>query len=105
MKVSTKGGGPYPLFSAIQGEGYTPFPETLEASGEKIITRSLEGGVQSDPPPLSTFDTIHPIDLKFDTYNKLYLYLQLSGTTWCLIGFHGNNCQINDFTAAAFLDF
>ena len=39
----------------------------------------------------STFDTIHPIDMKLGTYNKLHLYFQLSGTKWCLIGFHGNN--------------
>ena len=36
---------------------------------EKIVTRSLEGvGGQSDPPPPSSFDTIHPIDLKIDIY-------------------------------------
>ena len=64
---------------------------------EKIVTRSLEGGGGSiGPPPPSTFDTIRPIDLKFGTYNKLHLYFQLSETTWCLIGFHGNNSQIND---------
>ena len=73
---------------------------------EKIVTRSLEGG-QSDPhPPLhSTFDTIHPIDLKFGTHNKLHLYFQLSETTWCLIGFHGNNNQINDVTGGRHLGF
>ena len=69
---------------------------------EKIVTRSLEGG-QSDPP--STFDTIHPIDFKFGTYNKLYLYFQLSKTTWCLIRFHGNNSQINDVTVGRHLEF
>ena len=69
---------------------------------EKIVTRSLEGG-QSDPP--STFDTMHPIDLKFGTYNKLRLYFQLSETTWCLIGFHGNNSQINDVTGGHHLGF
>ena len=57
---------------------------------EKIVTRSLEGGGGSIGPP-STFDTVHPIDLKFGTHNKLHLYFQLSETTWCLIGFHGNN--------------
>ena len=70
---------------------------------EKIVTRSLEGGDQSDPP--STFDTIHLIDLKFGTYNKLRLYFQLSETTWCLIGFHGNNSQINDVTGGRHLGF
>ena len=56
---------------------------------EKIATRSLEGGGggQSDTP-LSTFDTIHPIDLKFGTHNKVHLYFQLSETMWCLINFH-----------------
>ena len=71
---------------------------------EKIVTQSLErGGGQSDPP--STFDTIYPIDLKFDTYSKLHLYFQLSETTWCLIGFHGNNSQINDVTGGRHLGF
>ena len=37
---------------------------TLEASKKKIVTRSLEGRFIGPPPP-STFDTIHPIDLKF----------------------------------------
>ena len=54
------------------------------------------GGGQSDP--LSTFDTIHLIDLKFGTDNKLHFNFQLSKTTWCLIDFHGNNSQINDVT-------
>ena len=49
-----------------------------------------------DPPPPSTINTIQPIDLKFGTYSKLHLCFQLSETTWCLIGFHGNNSQIND---------
>ena len=69
-------------------------PRSLE---EKIVTRSLEGGGGSiGPPPHSTFDTIHPIALKFGIYNKLHLFFQLSKTAWCLIGFHGNNSQIND---------
>ena len=69
-------------------------PSCLE---EKIVARSLEGGggCQSGPLP-STFDTIHPNDMKFGTFNKLHLYFQLSETTWCLIGFHGNDSQIND---------
>ena len=72
---------------------------------EKIVTRSLEGGGVNRTPPPSTFDTIHPIDLKFGTYNKLHLYFQLSETTWCLIGFHGNNSQINDVTGGRHLGF
>ena len=73
---------------------------------EKIVTRSLEGGggVNRSPPP-STFNTIHPIDLKLGTYNKLHLYFQLSETTRCLIGFHGNNRQINDVTDGRHLGF
>ena len=69
---------------------------------EKIVTRSLEGGGGSIGPPPSTFDTIHLIDLKFDTHNKLHLYFQLSETTWCLIG---NNSQINDVTVGRHLGF
>ena len=49
--------------------------------------------------PPSTFNTIHPIDIKLGTFNKLHLCFQLSETTWCLIGLHGNNSQINDVTA------
>ena len=71
---------------------------------EKIVTRSLEGGGGSIGPP-STFDTIHPIDLKIGTYNKLRLYFQLSETTWSLIGFHGDNSQINDVTGSRHLGF
>ena len=70
---------------------------------EKIVTRSLEGG--SIGPPPSTFDTIHPIDLKFGTHSKLHLYFKSSETTWCLISFHGNNCQINDVTGGRHLGF
>ena len=73
---------------------------------EKIVTRSLEGGggVNRTHPP-STFDTIRPIDFKFCTYNKLCLYFQLSETTWCLIGFHGNSSQLNDVTGGRHLGF
>ena len=71
---------------------------------EKIVTRSLEGVGSIGPPP-STFDTIHPFDLKFGTYNKFHFYSQLSETTWCLIGFHGNNSQINDVTVGRHLGF
>ena len=78
-------------------------PRSLE---EKIVTRSLGGrGVNRTPPPPpppSTFDTIHPIDLKFGTCNKLHLYFQLSEFTWCLIGFHGNNRTSQE---AAILEF
>ena len=49
--------------------------------------------------------TIHPIDLKFGTYGKIYLYFQLNETTWCLNGFHGNNSQINDVTGGRHLGF
>ena len=79
-------------------------PRSLE---EKIVTRSLEGGggVNRTPPLSSTFDTTHPIDLKFGTYNKLHLYFQLSETTWFLIGFHSNNSQINDVTGGRHLGF
>ena len=74
-------------------------PRSLE---ENIVTRSLEG-CQSDPP--STFDTIHPIDMKFGTHNNLHLYFQLSETTWCLIGFHVNNSQLNDVIGGRHLGF
>ena len=73
---------------------------------EKIVTRSFEGGggINRTPPP-STLDAIHPIDLKFGSYNKLRFFFQLSETTWCLIGFHGNNSQINYVTGGRHLGF
>ena len=82
-------------------------PGSLE---DKIVTRSLGGlggwGVnRTPPPPHSTFDTIHPIDLKFGAYDKPHLYFQLSVTMWCLTGFHGNNMQINDVTGGRHLGF
>ena len=77
-------------------------PRSLE---EKIVTRGLEGkgGVNRTTP--STFDTIHPIVMTLGTYNKLHSHFQLSETTWCLIGFHGNNSQINDVTCGRHLGF
>ena len=51
------------------------------------------------------FDTIHPIDMKIGTYNMLHLYFQLSETTRYLIGFHGNNSQINDVTGGRHFGF
>ena len=56
------------------------FVLTLEA------TKPLGGSIGTPPP--STFNTIHPIDMKFSIYNKLHLYFQLSEVTWNLIGFH-----------------
>ena len=46
--------------------------------------------------PLSTFGIIYPIGMKLGTYNKLHLYFQLSETTRYLIGFQGNDSQIDD---------
>ena len=77
---------------------------TLEASKKKIVTWSLEGGGGNRIPP-STFDIIHPIDMLFGTYNKLYLFFQLSETKWCLIGFHGSNSKIKDVTVGRLLGF
>ena len=67
-----------------------------------MVTRTLEWGGGQSP---STFDTIHPIGMEFDTYNKLYLFFQLSETAWCLIDFHGNDSQINDVTRGHHLRF
>ena len=38
-------------------------------------------------------------------YNELPLYFQLSETTWCLIGFHGNHNHIDDVTSGRHLGF
>ena len=73
---------------------------TLEAVKKKWLHEHLMGGgrVNRTHPP-STFDKIHRIDMKFGTYNKLhYLFFPVSETTWCLIGSHGNDSQINDVT-------
>ena len=83
---------------------------TLQASKKKLLHEALREWInRTTPPPpppsSSTFDTIHLIDLKFGTYNKLHLYFQLNGTTLCLIGFHGNNNQINDVTGGRHLGF
>ena len=43
--------------------------------------------------------------MKFGAYNKLHLYFQLNETTWCLIGFHANNSQINNVTGGRHLGF
>ena len=115
MGLQTGGGGLYPggLISGIKyllANEYGLCPGGLKTGGlnprsllEKIVTRSLEGGVNRTP--LSTFDTIHPLDLKFGTYSNLNLYFQLSETLWCLINFHGNNSQINDVTGGRRLGF
>ena len=80
-----RGGGLYPggLISGIKyllANEYGLYPGGLKTGGlnprsllEKIVTRSLEGGGVNRTPPLSTFDTIHPIDLKFGTYSNLNL--------------------------------
>ena len=62
------------------------------------------GGESIGPLP-PTFDTIHPINLIFGTYNELSLYFQLIKTTWCLIGFHSNYNYINDVATGRHLGF
>ena len=76
-------------------------PRSLE---EIKLHNTWVGGVSIGPPP-STFDTIHPIGMIFGTYNNLPLYLQLSQSTRCLIGFHGNQSYINDVTSGRHLGF
>ena len=66
---------------------------TLTLEGVSLKNKRGGGGVNRTLP--STFDTIHPIDLIFSTYNELSLYFQLIKTTCCLIGFHGNHDHIN----------
>ena len=78
-------------------------PRSIE---EKKVTRILEGGSQSDPPPSpSTFNTIHPIGMMFGTYSKLPLYFELSETTWCLFSFHGSKSYMNEDTSGRHLGF
>ena len=69
----------------------------------KKVTQRHRGG--SIGPLPSTFDTIHPIDFIFGTYNERSLLFQLIDTTCCLIGFHGNHSNIMTSLAAATLDF
>ena len=71
----------------------------------KKVTRRHGGGGGSIGPLPSTFDTIHPINLIFGTYNERFLFFQLIDTTCCLIGFHGNHSNIITSLAAATLDF
>ena len=66
----------------------------------------MHEGIRGSIGPLhSTFNTIHPIDLIFETYNDLQLYFQLSETTWCLVRFHGNHSYIKDVTRGRRLGF
>ena len=75
---------------------------TLEASKKKEFTRSLvgEGGVNGTHP----FYFWHNSSDCHEN-NKLHLYFQLSETTLWLIGFHGNNSQINDVKGGCHLGF
>ena len=68
------------------------FISTLTLEG--VSLKNKRGGEVNRTLP-STFDTIHPIDLIFSTYNELSVYFQLIKTTYCLIGFHGNHNHIN----------
>ena len=80
---------------------------TLEGIILKSYTKAYMwggGGINRTPPP-STFDTIHPIDLIFVTYNELSIYFQLLEITWCLIGFHSNHNHINDATSCRHVGF
>ena len=54
----------------------------LEGTSLKKLHEGITGGRSIGPLP-SSFDTIHPIDLIFGTYNKLSLYFQLIETMWC----------------------
>ena len=81
-----------------------PIVLTLEGIRQKKLHKGIRGGGVIGPLP-STFDTIHPIDLIFGTYNERSLYFQLVDTICWLIGFHGNHSNIMTSLAAAFLDF
>ena len=51
------------------------FKLTLEGIGLKKLHEGIRGRGEGSIGPLpSTFDTIHPIDLIFGTYNELSLY-------------------------------
>ena len=63
----------------------------LRSLEEKIVTRSL--------------DKIHPIDLKFGTYNKLHLYFQLSDTIGVLLVSMATIVKKMTSQSAAILDF
>ena len=66
---------------------------------KKSYTKAWGGG-WSIGTLTSTFDTIHPIDQIFGTFNESSLYFQLIETTCCLIGFHGNHSNITTSLAA-----
>ena len=48
-----------------------------------MLHEGIRGGGGSIGPLPSTFDTIHPIDWIFGTYNERSLYFQLIETTCC----------------------
>ena len=77
-------------------------PLTLKAKLQKGMGGEGGGSIGA---LTSTFDTIHPIDLIFGTYNERSFYFQLIKTAWCLISFHGNHSHINDFTSGYHLGF
>ena len=77
---------------------------TLEGISLKKLHEGIRGWGSIGPLP-STFDTTHPIDFLFGTYNEFSLYFQLMETTWCLIGFYGNHSHINDVTNGRHLRF
>ena len=60
------------------------FKLTLEGISSKRLLEGMGGGggVEGSMGPLpSTFDTIHPIDLIFGTYNEVSLQFRLIETT------------------------
>ena len=81
-------------------------PLTLEASKKTdSYTKPWGGGGgQSDLPLILLIQFIRLTLNWFDLYNKLHLYFELSGITLYLIGFHGNNSQINDVTGSRHLE-
>ena len=78
---------------------------TLEGISLKKLHEGKRMGGGSIGPLPSTFDTIHPIDLIFGTYNQRSLHFQLIETTRCLIGSHGNQNHRNDVTSGRHLGF
>ena len=64
---------------------------TCDMCDDRFKTLSRGGGGSIGALPF-TFDTIHPLDMIFGTYNELPLYFQLSITMWRSTGFHGKYC-------------
>ena len=99
---SRRGGGSDRPPRALKASCSYVFFEALKALNEKELHEHLRGvgwGVNSTP----FYFRHNSQDMILGRYNELHLYFQLHVITWSLIGFHGNQCYINDVTSVRYL--